>query len=104
MLKVVQTWFVRHETWHTTLFGIYIIFVEMVRIEHNSVMLGNAFKVAFFRFLKFFFALTHLNPLQHGLFGIKLGPQQYFLCIIVLKCLELKTIFICLMLRSKLHF
>ena len=29
--KVAQTWFVLHETWHTTLFGIYYC-VEVVRI------------------------------------------------------------------------
>ena len=36
--KVGQTWFVMHETWHTTLFGIYYC-VEMVRIDNNSHML-----------------------------------------------------------------
>ena len=38
MHKVAQTWFVLHETWHTTLFGIYYS-VEVVRIENNSDML-----------------------------------------------------------------
>ena len=37
-LKVVQTLFVWHETWHTTLISIYYC-VEMVRIEKNSHML-----------------------------------------------------------------
>ena len=36
--KVAQTWFVLHETWHTTLFGIYYC-VEVVRIENHSHML-----------------------------------------------------------------
>ena len=36
--KVVQNWFVLHETWHTKLFGIYSC-VEMVRIENQSHML-----------------------------------------------------------------
>ena len=36
--KVAQTWFVFHETWHTTLFGIYHC-VEAVRIENHSHML-----------------------------------------------------------------
>ena len=36
------------------LFAMYYC-VEIVRIENNSHMLGNAFKIAFFRFLKFFF-------------------------------------------------
>ena len=33
--KVVQTWFVLHETWHTTLFGKYYC-VELVRIKNSS--------------------------------------------------------------------
>ena len=36
--KVAQTWFVLHETWQKTLFGIYYC-VEMVRIENHSNML-----------------------------------------------------------------
>ena len=36
--KVAQTWFVLHETWHTTLFAIYY-FVEGVRIQNPSHML-----------------------------------------------------------------
>ena len=35
---MVQAWFVSHETWRTTLFGINYC-VEMVRIENNSHML-----------------------------------------------------------------
>ena len=38
--KVAQTWFVLHETWHTTLFGMYYC-VEVVRIENHSHMLEN---------------------------------------------------------------
>ena len=37
-LKVAQTWFLLHETWHTTLFGIYY-FVEVFTIESHSHML-----------------------------------------------------------------
>ena len=36
--KVAQTWFVLHETWHTTLFGIYYC-VEVVRILNHSHIL-----------------------------------------------------------------
>ena len=36
--NVAQKWFVLHETWHTTLFGIYYS-VEVVRIENHSHML-----------------------------------------------------------------
>ena len=38
--KVAQTWFVLHETWHTTLFGKYYC-VEMVRTKNPSHMLQN---------------------------------------------------------------
>ena len=37
MQKVAQTWFVLHETWQTTLCGIYHC-VKMVRIENHSHM------------------------------------------------------------------
>ena len=37
--NVAQTWFVFHETWHTTLFGIYY-FVEVVRILYHSHILN----------------------------------------------------------------
>ena len=36
--KVVETWFVCHENWHKTLFGIFYC-VEVVRIKNNSHML-----------------------------------------------------------------
>ena len=36
--NVAQTWFVLHETWHTTLLGIYYC-VEVVKIENHSHML-----------------------------------------------------------------
>ena len=39
--KVVESWFVRNETWHTTLFGISYC-VEMGIIENNSHMLEIA--------------------------------------------------------------
>ena len=38
------------------------------------------------------------------MFGMKLDTQQYFVYIIVLKCLEFKTIDILLKLRVKFHF
>ena len=38
MHKVAQTWLVLHETWKSTLFGIYYC-VEVVRIENNSHIL-----------------------------------------------------------------
>ena len=40
--KVVQTWFVFHETWHTTLFAICYC-VQMVRIKNNSHMIEITF-------------------------------------------------------------
>ena len=47
--KVVQTWFVSHEIWHTTLFCICYC-VEMVTIKKNSHMLEITCFVAFLRF------------------------------------------------------
>ena len=44
--KVVQTWFVLHETWQETLFGICYC-VEMVRVETNSNMLKLRAKLRF---------------------------------------------------------
>ena len=38
MHKVAQNWFVLHESWHRTLFGIYYC-VEVVRIENHSHVL-----------------------------------------------------------------
>ena len=37
-IKYAQTWFVLHETWHTTLLRIYYC-VEVVRIENHYHML-----------------------------------------------------------------
>ena len=53
--KVVQTWFVLHETLHYTFFGIYYC-VEIVRIENNSHMLEITWYVAF---LSFFGTFSH---------------------------------------------
>ena len=57
-----------------------------------------------FKIIYDFLALTLLKPLKLGLFGMKHGTQHYLVHIIVLKWLELKTIVICLILTSKLHF
>ena len=54
--KVVQTWFVWHETWHTTQFVIYYC-VEMVGIEKNIHMLEITCEVAFLRLFKLFWNL-----------------------------------------------
>ena len=52
-LKVVQTWYVLHETWHTTPFGTYYCF-EIVRINKNNHMLEITCEVAFLSLLSFF--------------------------------------------------
>ena len=39
-----------------------------------------------------------------GLFRIKHGTQQYSVCFIFLKWLELETVIICLILSAKMHF
>ena len=46
--KVSQTWFVLHETWHTTLFGISYC-VEVVRIENHCHMIEIMCEVAILR-------------------------------------------------------
>ena len=44
--NVVETWFLLHETWHTTQVFIYFC-VEMIRIENNRDMLDITIKVTF---------------------------------------------------------
>ena len=51
--KVARTWFVLHDTWHTTLFGIYY-FVEVVSIENHSHLLQITCLVAILRVFKRF--------------------------------------------------
>ena len=57
-----------------------------------------------FKIVNDFLALTLLKPLILGLFGMKLSTSHDLVHVIVLKWLELKTIVICLILNSKLHF
>ena len=56
--KVVQTWFVLDENWHSVLFGIYYC-VKMVRIENNSRMLEITCYVSFLRFFKHLLTFSH---------------------------------------------
>ena len=56
--KVIQTWFVLHETWHPTLFSLYYC-VEMVRLENNSHVLKITCEVAFLMFFIFFGTFSH---------------------------------------------
>ena len=61
--KAVETLFVWHETWPTTVFATYY-FVEMHKIENNGHMLDITFEVAFLRFIKLFWQLlaySHSN-------------------------------------------
>ena len=51
--KLLQTWFLCHETWHTTLFGINYFFA-IFEIQNYSHMLEITCLVAFLRFLKRF--------------------------------------------------
>ena len=91
-LKVVQSWFIWHETWRKTLFR-YFYCNKKVRIENNSDMLGITFKVAFFSLFKTLLALTSLLSFEPCM---KLGTQHYLVCIIFLKWLEWRTIVVCL--------
>ena len=57
--KVDQTWFVLHESWRTTLFGIYYS-VDVVRIENNSPMIEiTCVLLRFYGFLSFFGTFAH---------------------------------------------
>ena len=58
--KVAQTWFVLHETWYRTLFGIFYCF-EVVRIENNSHMLEITCQVAILCVLKLFWHFRTLS-------------------------------------------
>ena len=49
-------------------------------------------------------ALSRIKWFKLGLFGTNPGTQYYLVYIIVLKCLESKSIVICLKLRAKLLF
>ena len=55
--KVDKTWFVLHETWHTTLFSIYYC-TEVVRIENHSHMLEITSYVAILWVFKLFSTLA----------------------------------------------
>ena len=50
----------------------------MVRIEHNSDMLGNAFKFAFFRFSKFFFCTYYLKVVETWIVWHETWPTTVF--------------------------
>ena len=51
--KVAQTWFLLHETWHTTLFAIYYC-IKMVKIENHSHMLKITCSVSILLVFKLF--------------------------------------------------
>ena len=50
----------------------------MVRIENNSHMLGNAFKVAFLRFLKIFFSTYSLKVVETWFVWYETWPTTVF--------------------------
>ena len=58
--KVAQSWFVLHETWHTTLFGVYYC-VEVVIIENLSHMLEITCLVAILCILMLFWHFRALS-------------------------------------------
>ena len=98
---MVQTWFVWHETWHTTLFGKYYC-VGMLRIENNCHMLDIARYVTFLRILKRF---SHfLEQSSTTLVCLARNMAHYLVYIAVLKWLESKTTVMYFILRAKLLF
>ena len=58
--KVVQIWFVLHETWYITQVGIYYC-IEMVRIENNSHMIEITCKVGAFMVFKTLFVFSRIK-------------------------------------------
>ena len=85
-IKVAQTRFVSHETWHTTLFGIYFC-VEVVRVVTHSHILEITCEVAILSIFSGFCTFAH-KAAQTWFFCTKLGTQHYLVYIIVLKWLE----------------
>ena len=79
---MVQTWFVCHKTWYTTLFFINYCF-EIDRIKKLDA------KSRFLDFFSAVWALSRKNCLKLGLFAKKRGTQHYLVYVIVLKWLEL---------------
>ena len=75
---VAQTWFVLHETWHTTLFGIYYC-VEVVRIENHCRILEIMCYVSILRVLSFFgtFAYKVRILLNHKTESIYMRDNLY---------------------------
>ena len=99
--KVVQTWFVWKETWHTTLFGICYC-IEIVRIQNNIQTLEITCKDAFLRFLSVFGTFSH-KMVQPWFFWHKTWHITLFGTYYCVELLESKTIVICLKLRAKLR-
>ena len=74
--KVAQTLFVLHETWHTTLFGIYYRF-EVVWIKiHSHILEKFHVKLRFYGFLSRFGTFVQL-----GVYSAKPCTQNYLVYI-----------------------
>ena len=101
--KVVQTWFVWHETWHRTLFHICYCF-KIFRIKKKIVIcLKLRAKLHFWRLFSVF-AISRIKWFKLGLFDTKHGTQHYLAYVFLLKWLATKNINIYLKLCAKLRF
>ena len=58
--KIVQIWFVLHETWCITQFGIYYC-IEMARIKNNIHIIEITCQVGAFMIFKTFFVFSRIK-------------------------------------------
>ena len=86
--KVAQTLFVSHETWHTTLFGIYYC-VKVVIIKNDSHMLKITCYVSILRVFKRFWYFAHKVAQTWFVFHETWHTTLFDIYIIALKWLEL---------------
>ena len=100
--KVVKTFLVCHETWHTTLFGVKYV-LKLLELKTLVICLILCARLRFWGFLAFII-LYRIKWFQLGFFTTKYVTQHYLEYIILSKSLELKTIAICLLLSAKLRF
>ena len=88
--KVVQTWFVCHETWHTTPFGIFFYVLKWLESKTIGICLKLRAKLGFWGCLAFLAFFSRIKWCKLVLFGTKLGTQHYLVYVIVFKWLEWK--------------
>ena len=101
--KMVQTWFVWHQTGHTILIGTYYG-VEFVRNQNNSQMFEITCYVACLWFFKRFCHFLAQSGSNFVCFAWKVVLKTIWYILLCWNLLELNTIVTCFKLRSKLRF